>query len=310
MLRQVRHVRRRHEGDAVLAVSDDPLLDRILGIVHADPRVRAVILSGSRADPTAAADRWRDHDLVFVVHDVAPFRADPAWVDVFGERTILQRPDLMAGAPPPREGCGGDTWLMLFEDGSRIDLTLRTVAEMASYRHDGPTRILVDLDGAVPAPPAPDVPHFVPDPPTAAAFDDVCNEFWWVAPYVAKGLARGETTYAHHHLDVVLRAQLLTVLEWEVAAANGFRRGSGKFGRDLRRLVSPDLWARLERTYAGADPEATWDALEAMAELFRDVATDVAERHGFDYPHRDDGRVTAHLRRVRAEAAGASERAR
>jgi aminoglycoside 6-adenylyltransferase len=289
-------------------MSDDPVLDRILEVVHADPRVRAVILSGSRADPAAAADRWRDHDLVFVVHDVTPFRDDPAWVDVFGERTILQRPDLMAGAPPRREGCGGDTWLMLFEDGSRIDLTLRTVAEMASYRHEGPARVVVDHDGVVPPPPAPDAPHFVPDPPTAARFDEVCNEFWWVAPYVAKGLARGETTYAHHHLDVVLRSQLLAVLDWEVAAASDFRRGSGKFGRDLRRLLSPERWARLEATYAGADPEATWDALEAMTELFRDVATGVAERFGFAYPSRDAERVTAHLRRVRTEAAGATER--
>jgi aminoglycoside 6-adenylyltransferase len=286
----------------------DPVLDRILEVVHADPRFRAAILSGSRADPAATADRWRDHDLVFVVHDVEPFRADPAWVDVFGERTILQRPDLMGGAPPPEPGRGGDTWLMLFEDGSRIDLTLRTVTEMASYRHDGPTRVLVDLDGVVPAPPDPHAPHFVPDPPTAAAFDDVCNEFWWVAPYVAKALARGETTYAHHHLDVVLRAQLLTVLDWDVAAASGFRRGAGKYGRNLRRLLPPETWARLEATYAGADPEATWAALEAMAALFREVATGVADRFGFVYPHRDDERVTAHLRWVRSEAARASER--
>ena len=37
-----------------------------------------------------------------------------------------------------------------------------------------------------------------------------------------------------------------------------------------------------------------------MADLFRDVATGVAERFGFTYPERDDERVTAHLRRVRA----------
>ncbi len=283
-------------------MTDDPALARILAIAHADPRVRAVILSGSRADPDARADRWQDHDLVFVVRDVAPFRADPTWVDVFGERTILQRP----GAPFA-PGRGGDTWLMLFEDDTRIDLTLRTVAEMATYRHAGPTRVLVDLDGVVPPSPAPDAPHFVPEPPTAAAFGDVCNEFWWVAPYVAKGLARGETTYAHHHLDVVLRHQLLTVLDWEVAAASGFRRGSGKIGRWLQRALPPATWTRLEATYASADPEATWDALETMAELFRDVATGVAARFGFDFPQRDDERVTAHLRRVRAATADAAD---
>ena len=278
------------------------MLERILAIADADPRVRAAILSGSRTDPAAPADRWRDHDLVFVVHDAAPYRADPDWVDVFGERTILQRPDLMGDAPPPPVGRGGDTWLMLFEDDTRIDLTLRTVAEMASYRHDGPARVLFDLDGVVPPPPDPAAPHFVPEPPDAAVFADVCNEFWWVAPYVAKALARGETTYAHHHLDVVLRAQLLTVLGWEVAAASGDRRGPGKYGRYLRRELTPEAWARLEATYAGADPDATWDALEAMGALFRDVARGVAARYGFVYPEHDDERVSAHLRRVRSAA--------
>lgn len=279
-------------------MTDDPVLARILDIARADPRVRAVVLSGSRADPLAPTDRWRDHDVVFVVPDVAPYRDDPAWIDAFGERAILQRPDAIVGAPPRTDG--GETWLMLFEDGSRIDLTLLPLATMASFRHDGPAHVLVDLDGVVPPPPSPDAPHFVPDPPTAAAFAGVCNEFWWVAPYVAKGLARGETTYAHHHLDVVLRAQLLIVLGWDVAAANGFRRGPGKLGRDLQRLLTPTTWTRLEATYAGADPEATWDALEAMADLFRDVATGVAARFGFAYPRRDDERVTAHLRWVRA----------
>jgi aminoglycoside 6-adenylyltransferase len=278
-------------------VTDDPLLARVLAVARADPRVRAVLLGGSRADPAAPADRWRDHDVVFVARDVAPFRVDPAWVDVFGERAILQRPDAMLGAPPRADG--GEAWLMLFVDGSRLDLTLLPVAAMAGYAHDGPTQVLVDLDGVVPPPPPADVPHHVPDPPTAAAFADTCNEFWWVAPYVAKALARGETTYAHHHLDAILRAQLLTMLGWKVAAASGGRRGPGKHGRDLHRLLPPATWARLEATYAGADPDATWAALEAMADLFRDVARAVAERYGFAYPEQDDARVAAHLRWVR-----------
>lgn len=203
-------------------MSDDPVLDRILAVALADPRVRAVVLSGSRADPAAPADRWRDDDVVFV-------------------------------PPPPPEGA----------------------------------------------------PHHVPEPPSEATFADVCNEFWWVAPHVAKGLARAETSYAHHHLDVVLRDQLLTVLGWQVSAASGFRRGPGKHGRDLRRMLSRETWARFEVTYAGADPDATWTALEAMTDLFRDVAADVAQRFGLTYPWRDDVRVTAHLRRVRAAGDGA-----
>lgn len=278
----------------------------MLDVARADSRVRAVVLSGSRADPGARTDAWSDVDVVFVVRDVAPFRADPAWIEAFGERAILQRPDAMLGAPPRADG--GETYLMLFVDGSRIDLTLLPVGAMATYRHDGPAEVLFDRDGVVPAPPPPDAPHHVPDPPTAPAFAEVCNEFWWVAPYVAKGLARGETTYAHHHLDAVLRAQLFTMLGWQVAAASGFRRGPGKLGRDLQRELSPERWAPLEATYADADPAHVWAALEAMTELFRDVAVEVATRFGFDYPWSDDRNVTAHLGRLEDGAAGRGPR--
>jgi len=281
---------------------DDDVLQRILDVARADPRVRAVVLSGSRADPAAPVDAWRDFDVLFVVADVAPYRSDPAWIDVFGERAILQRPDAMFGAAAREDG--GEAYLMLFVDGSRIDLTLLPVAAMAAFSHGGPAAVLLDRDGVVPAPPPPDAPHHVPAPPTAVAFADVCNEFWWVAPYVAKGLARGELTYARHHLDTVLRAQLHTLLGWEVAAASGFRRGTGRAGRHLRRELPPAWWARLEATYADADPARGWAALDALTELFRMAAVRVATRFGFDYPHDDDARVARHLRRLRALAEG------
>jgi aminoglycoside 6-adenylyltransferase len=232
-------------NDPDAARRDDEVLERILAVARSDPRVRAVVLSGSRADPAAPADPWRDFDVVYVVRDVAPFRADPAWIDAFGERAILQRPDAMVDAPPRDDG--GEAYLMLFVDGHRIDLTLLPVEAMAGFRHDGPAIVLLDLDGLVPGPPAPDAPHHVPAPPTAEAFADVCNEFWWVAPYVAKGLARGELTYARHHLDTVLRAQLLTMLGWEVAAASGFRRGPASWGATCAGALPPAWWGGSRR---------------------------------------------------------------
>lgn len=282
--------------------SGDEVIADVLAIARADPRVRAVILSGSRADPAVPVDEWQDVDVTFVVRDMAPFREDPTWIDVFGERAILQRPDAMFGAPPRTDG--GEAYLMLFVDGARIDLTLLPLEGMDEFEHDGPAEVLLDLDDVVPPPPPPDEAHFVPAPPTASEFADVCNEFWWVTPYVVKGLARGETTYAHHHLDTVLREQLLTMLGWQVAAESGFRRGPGKFGRYLRRELPPLTWERLEATYADAKAEHVWAALEAMSALFRDAAVGVAERFGFAYAWQDDQRVMAHVRHVRESVKG------
>ncbi|HET7375730.1 MAG TPA: aminoglycoside 6-adenylyltransferase, partial [Anaerolineae bacterium] len=42
-----------------------------------------------------------------------------------------------------------------------------------------------------------------------------------------------------------------------------------------------------------------WNALEAMCNLFRIAATQVAGHFQFEYPAGDDQRVTAHLKHVR-----------
>jgi aminoglycoside 6-adenylyltransferase len=276
--------------------SDDDVLGLILETARADDRVRAVILSGSRADPDAPSDALRDFDVVYVVSDVGAFRHDPTWFEAFGEAAIVQHPDTMFDEPPRADG--GFATLMQFTDGHRIDLTLLPREAMAGFRHDGPALVPYDPDGVVPPPPPAGAPHHVPATPTPDAFADTCNEFWWVAPYVAKGLARGETTYARHHLDTVMRAQLMRVLGWRVAAASGFVRGPGKEGRFLRRELDPEEWTLLQATYA--DAERSWDALDAMTALFRRSARDVAERHGLTYPEVDDERVSALLRRMRA----------
>ena len=286
--------------------SDDDVLGLILAIARADERVRAVILSGSRADPHAPSDALRDFDVVFVVRDVESFRDDHAWFRAFGETAIVQHPDAMSDAPPRADG--GFAILMQFTDGHRIDLTLLPLGAMARFRHDGPAIVPYDPDGVVPPPPPAAAPHHVPAPPTPRAFAEVCNEFWWVAPYVAKGLARGETTYARHHLDTVMRAQLMTMLGWWVAAATGFVRGPGKEGRHLHRELEPESWRLVQATYADADAGRSWDALETMTVLFRRSAREVAAQFDLTYPEGDDERVTALLRRMRARSGAGGSR--
>lgn len=55
----------------------------------------------------------------------------------------------------------------------------------------------------------------------------------------------------------------------------------------------------LEQTFADADYDSNWKALFTMCDLFRRVALSVVAHFGFDYPHEDDARVSAHLEHVR-----------
>ena len=277
--------------------SAEAMLDLILRVAAADERVRAVILNGSRANPNAPRDIFQDFDIVYLVRDVAPFRDGGQWVRRFGEIMIMQTPDDM-GAPPVPPG-PGYAYLLQFTDGNRLDLSFFPVDRLADLERDSLSVLLLDKDGlVVPFSPASDRDYW-PEPPTARQFHDCCNEFWWVAPYAAKGLWRGELTYAHHMLDTVMREQLLRMLTWQVGVRTNFERSPGKFGKYLQDLLEPELWALLCATYADADAAHLWNALQAMGQLFRQSAQPVAEHFGFDYPTGDDQRVSAHLEHVR-----------
>ncbi|MEW6751955.1 MAG: aminoglycoside 6-adenylyltransferase [Candidatus Latescibacterota bacterium] len=278
--------------------SEEEMLRLIVDTARADDRVRAVILNGSRANPAAPRDPFQDFDIVYLVTDVAPFRDDPAWIDRFGERMILQMPGAMDDPPPANDG--GFAYLMQFADGNRIDLGLFPVARAHQREQDSLSILLLDKDGVVgPFPPSSEA-DYLPRPPAAKTFADCCNEFWWVCPYVAKGLWREEIVYAKAMLDQYVRPQLMKMLTWHIGVRTRFASNPGKLGKHFRRYLEPEAWTLLLDTYADANYEATWSALLATCELFRKTATGVAAHFAFEYPTADDARVSAHLRHVRS----------
>ncbi len=275
--------------------SADEMYHLILEIARRDERIRAVILNGSRADPTAPADILQDFDIVYLVQEVAPFVENPQWLQPFGDLMIMQQPDAMEDPPP--QGGPGYTYLMQFTDGNRIDLTLFPVAQVERLQRDAPGLILLDKDGLASSLP-PGKPH-LPQPPTPKAFADCCNEFWWVSTYVAKGLWRREILYARRLLDGPMQAQVMKMLTWKIGIQNEFAVNPGKFGRHFEQYLEPETWRTLLATYTRADYAPTWEALETMCRLFRDTALFVAEHSGFEYPHRDDERVSAYRSHIR-----------
>lgn len=279
---------------------EQEMLDLILGTARADDRIRAVIMNGSRVNPNAPRDILQDFDILYIVTEVESFKADPAWIDRFGAIMILQMPEMMLDPPPLNNGCF--IYLMQFTDGNRIDLALIPLALLAELEadNDSLSRVLLDKDGLITWLKPPSDRDYLPTPPTDQAFADCCNEFWWVSLYVGKGLWREEIVYAKYVLDQLVRAQLLKMLTWYVGVQTQFQRNPGKQGKYLKRYLSPDLWSLLERTYADATYERTWDSLFAMGDLFRIVAREVATTCDCTYPERDDRQVSAHLRHLRS----------
>ena len=285
--------------------SERKMLDLIMNVARDDERIRAVIMNGSRTNPNARRDIFQDFDIVYLVTDVPPFKHNFEWIKRFGEIMIVQLPDEMQ-EPPPSDN-GGYTYLMQFMDGNRIDLGIYPVAQLSELGRDSLSLLLLDKDGIIEPFDSPSESDYLPSPPTFKGFADCCNEFWWVSPYVAKGLWRQEMIYARNILDQAVQEQLSKMLTWHIGVKTGFSCNPGYHGKYFQQYLEPELWEMLLKTYADADYDHTWEALFAMGALFRRVAQSIAGHYGFEYPHGDDRRVTAHLKHVRSLPRDAKE---
>jgi aminoglycoside 6-adenylyltransferase len=284
--------------------TEQEMLDLILNFAKNDDNIRAIVMNGSRANPNAPKDVFQDYDIACLVNDMTVYVRNPDIPPIFGEIMIVQEPENMQ--EPPSEGDGHYTYLMQFKDGNRIDLSFDPPELFKAGLEDSLTIVLLDKDDVLGnVPPSSDVDYWAKKP-TDKQFQDCCNEFWWVSPYVAKGLWRGELTYAKCMMDGVVRdEQLLKMLAWYFGVKTDFKKSPGKLGKYIKADVEPEIWAELECVYCDADFENIWKSLFALGSLFRKLATSVASHFGFHYPQQDDDNVTEYLHRIKAMPKGA-----
>lgn len=285
--------------------SEQQMIHMILNVAQADERIRAVGMNGSRTNPNAPKDPFQDYDIVYLVTDMHSFINDLNWLDVFGERMMMQTPEDMSMFLA--ELGGKYSYLMLFEDGNRIDLILAPIEERDNYYHeDKLTEILLDKDYNPPNIPSPTDEDYWVQTPSAEYFADCCNEFWWVSTYVAKVLWRREILYAQDHLNRV-RTMLIKMLEWRVGIEMNFFVSIGKSGKYLERYLSEDDWEMLFLTYARGCYEGVWKALFMMTELFEKSAEFVANTLYFEYPYEESQNIMGYLKHIRNLPSDASE---
>jgi aminoglycoside 6-adenylyltransferase len=276
--------------------SEQEILDLILSFANNDENIRAAIMNGSRVNVNVRKDILQDFDIACLVKDIAPYVRNDKIPGSFGEILILQEPENMQD--PPAENNEHYTYLMQFMDGNRIDLSFFPADQLKSVLNDSLTVVLLDKDGIIGKIPPPSDIDYLPKEPTEKLFQDCCNEFWWVNPYVAKGLWRSELTYAKYILDVAIRDQLMKMLTWYFGIKTGFKKSPGKMGKYIKDDVESEVWLELEKTYSDANFENTWESLFTMESLFRHLAKNVASSFGFQYPQQDDDNVSEYLRRI------------
>ena len=288
--------------------SEQEMLELILGTARDDERIRAVYINGSRANPNVPKDIFQDFDIVYVVTDTAPFLTDRHWIDRFGKIMLMEEPDQLDRIlGENKDFTQRYAWLMQFDDGNRIDLSILTKTAMQKeFGSDSLTVVLLDKDTMLPEIPTANDSDYLVQRPTQAIFDCRCIDFYWVAPYIAKGLWRNELLYA---LDCFQypKFKLITMLNWLVGTETDFTVYTGKSGKYLKNYLSPQIWQKLLTTYPSGEETAIWQALFSMMDLFDETAKQVADQMHFTYDAKQAQNSLNFVRHIRELSPDAKE---
>ncbi len=278
--------------------SEKEMYDLILKVANEDERIRAVLLVGSRANPEIPKDNYQDYDITYFVKDVQPFYNNMEWItQSFGEPAIAQLPELNKHPLLPPMNDGHFTYLMIFADGNRIDLS---VVDQPYGDSGEPAMILLDKDGYL--------PHIVPDNaffyvkrPDEHVFGNTCNEFWWCLNNVAKGIARDELPYTMEMFNRYVRDMLNQMTEWYIGIQTDFGVSAGKMGKYFKEYLPSELYNMYTKTYSDSDYLHLWEAVFTACELFRIMAVEVADFFGFDYNQKEEEGMMRYLDYVRSK---------
>ena len=235
-------------------------------------KVEAVAMSGSRTDTKAPKDEFQDYDVVYVVDDLDNLTSDLAWLDQFGTR-IIEQHNILGNRR---------LYLMLFEDGNRIDLTICPKDYINEWvDSEAGFTVLVDEKGLFESySPSPE--RFWTSPASETDFEKSYNEFWWVSAYVVKGICRKQIIYATDHLYGICQQELLKILAWQVASD----RGAVDIGKNYKYLFNY-LPIEKEKEFSGLLDFSSLDkithTLFATMNIFHREAQDLAQKIGLDY---------------------------
>ena len=251
--------------------TDQEMLELILGTAK-KLQVDAVALSGSRTDTKAPKDEFQDYDVVYVVDDLDNLTSDPAWLDQFGTR-IIEQHNVLGNRR---------LYLMLFEDGNRIDLTLCPKEHINEWvdSEAGFTVLVDEKDLFESYSPSPQ--RFWTSPASETDFEKTCNEFWWVSAYVVKGICRNQLIYATDHLYGICQQELLKILAWQVASDRG-PVDIGKNYKYLFNYLPIDKEKEFSNLLDFSSLDKITQTLFATMQLFHQEAQYLAQKMGFKY---------------------------
>lgn len=285
--------------------TETEMMDLIIGLAKSDNRILSAYLKGSRTNPHVPKDRYQDFDVMYVVTETDSFIQDTSWMNHFGTVALMQEQDTDFGYGArfhiQNHYDESYSWLLLFDDGNRIDVGIELLPVMESGRNRNKLFLpLLDKTGCLPQLPPPTDEDFYIKKPSEKNFLGCCNEFYWCLCDVAKGIARDELPFAMTTYHTLVREMLEQMLDWYIGTYTDYSVSSGKLHKYLKKYLPPEFYEAYKKTYSDGEYEHLWASIHTACQLFRETALLVAQQFHFIYPEQEEQASQNYILRIQA----------
>lgn len=256
------------------------LINKIISISLLDPRIEAVILTGSRAREQDA-DSYSDIDIELIGHGTTEIFKQKSWINQFGEPLVaLHLLNLEEDAPD------WPTCLVIFKEGRKVDFTFAEPERLSKMKQEGLDAtfsrgfaVLLDKTGITENLPE-SINQQVLTPPqfTAEQFTEVVSDFWHEAHQVTVALTRDELWVAWSR-SADMKQYFLTMIERLVAMQNN---DVWYKGRNYHEWMPKEYIEALEIIFNCATAQSAALSLQCLMRYFNEATTEVASLQGFD----------------------------
>lgn len=259
------------------------LINKIISISLLDPRIEAVVLTGSRGREQDI-DSYSDIDIELIGHGVTELFQQKHWIDNFGKPlAALHLLNLEDDAPD------WPTCLVIYEEGRKVDFTFAEPERLEKMKREGLDAtfsrgfsILLDKTGITDGLPEKiNESSLLPPPLTNTEFVEINTDFWHEAHQVAIALTRDELWVAWSR-SADMKQYFLTMLERLVAMQNGHVWYKG---RKYHEWIPERYIKALEIIFNCSTVKNAALSLHCLMRCFDEASVGLAKLQGYDDMH-------------------------
>ncbi|QAV24070.1 aminoglycoside 6-adenylyltransferase [Proteus hauseri] len=245
------------------------LIDNILSFALLDPRIEAVVLTGSLGR-NKKIDSYSDIDIELIGHGATELATNQHWLNQFGEALV----NLLLECEDPK-GKSWPIYLHVLAQGRKMDIMMAEPLRISDMKIEGLSpvyqrgyQVLLDKTGLCDE--LPEISTITPPTLTKEQANANAQEFWFEATQVAVAILRHELWPAENHMGD-MRAWLISLLEQ--VALQSSTQDVWYQGKNLREWLPKFYSLRaLENTLAMSTPYEAAAALSIIMAFFADAS--------------------------------------